>query len=383
MMDESAVNEAVEIAAEVLPGYAGWEGAAVTRLGAGLINRSYLLSRADGARAVLQAVSPIFSPAIHGNIVAVTERLAAAGLVTPRLLPARDGRPYLIAPGGTVWRLQTHIDGVAFDVVGGAAQARAAGALVGRFHAAVDGLDHTVHRPARRRPRHAPPPGAARRGGRQPRRAPPGRRGPAARAGNPRRRRRPPPAPRAPPARLPRRSQVQQHPLRGDATARRRARGRAHRPRHRRAAAAGVRAGRRLAVVVQPRRRGRGERRARSPDHGRVARRLPRGPGTRAQRRRTPRPGARRRVGEPGAGRPLRRRRARRVVLRLERLPLPRPRRAQPGPRARPVVVAPGAASPRGPRAPRCSPPAELPGTSGAHEGSTFLRSGTDGGSIA
>jgi len=142
MRNEGTVREAVEIATDVLPGYAGWEGAAVTRLTAGLINRSYLLSRADGVRAVLQAVNPIFRSAIHGNIVAVTERLAAAGLVTPRLLPARDGRPYLIAPGGTVWRMQTHIAGVAFDVVGGAAQARAAGALVGRFHAAVDGLDH-------------------------------------------------------------------------------------------------------------------------------------------------------------------------------------------------------------------------------------------------
>jgi Ser/Thr protein kinase RdoA (MazF antagonist) len=135
-------EDAAEITSDVLPGYPGWEGSAVTRLGAGLINRSYLLSRADGARAVLQAVSPIFSPAIHANIVAVTERLAAAGLVTPRLLPARDGRPYLLAPGGTVWRLQTHIDGVTFDVVADAAQARAAGALVGRFHAAVEGLDH-------------------------------------------------------------------------------------------------------------------------------------------------------------------------------------------------------------------------------------------------
>jgi len=142
MVDEAPMHEAAEIAADVLPGYAGWEGSALTRLGAGLINRSYLLSRPDGARAVLQAVSPIFSPAIHGNIVAVTERLAAAGMVTPRLLPARDGRPYLIAPGGTVWRLQTHIDGVAFDVVASVTQARAAGALVGRFHAAVEGLAH-------------------------------------------------------------------------------------------------------------------------------------------------------------------------------------------------------------------------------------------------
>jgi Ser/Thr protein kinase RdoA (MazF antagonist) len=141
-MNEDATNDAVEIAADVLPGYPTWEGSAVRRLAAGLINRSYLLSRADGARAVLQAVNPIFRSAINGNIVAVTERLAAAGMVTPRLIPARDGRPYLIVPGGTVWRMQTYIDGVAFDVVGGAAQARAAGALVGRFHAAVDSIDH-------------------------------------------------------------------------------------------------------------------------------------------------------------------------------------------------------------------------------------------------
>jgi Ser/Thr protein kinase RdoA (MazF antagonist) len=39
--------------------------------------------------------------------------------------------------------MQTHVDGVSFDVVGGAAQAEAAGELVGRFHAAVDGLPHT------------------------------------------------------------------------------------------------------------------------------------------------------------------------------------------------------------------------------------------------
>jgi Ser/Thr protein kinase RdoA (MazF antagonist) len=136
------VDEAAEIRTDVLPGYAGWEGATITRLGAGLINRSFLLARGDGTRAVLQAVNPIFPPDIQRNIVAVTERLAAAGLVTPRLVPARDGRPYMIAPGGTVWRLQTHVDGVAFDVVGGAAQAQAAGALVGRFHAAVDGLRH-------------------------------------------------------------------------------------------------------------------------------------------------------------------------------------------------------------------------------------------------
>ena len=131
-----------EIRARVLPQYDGWAGATVSRIGAGLINRSYLLARADGARAVLQAVSPIFSPEMHGNIAAVTERLAAAGMVTPLLLPTSDGRPYLIAADGGLWRMLSHVDGVSFDVVGSAEQARAAGELVGRFHAAVEGMKH-------------------------------------------------------------------------------------------------------------------------------------------------------------------------------------------------------------------------------------------------
>jgi Ser/Thr protein kinase RdoA (MazF antagonist) len=136
------LDEIDEIRAAVLPHYRGWDGAAVARIDGGLINRSYRLSRADGARAVLQVVNAIFPPEMHGNIAAVTERLAAAGLTTPRLLPTSTGAPYLAAAGGGVWRLQTYIDGVSFDVVGSAEQARAGGELVGRFHAAVDGLKH-------------------------------------------------------------------------------------------------------------------------------------------------------------------------------------------------------------------------------------------------
>ena len=178
-------DEVGEIRAHVLPHYGGWDGAAVTRIGTGLINRSYLLARTDGTRAVLQAVSPIFPPEMHGNIVAVTERLAAAGLVTPRLLTTGDGRPYLIAPGGGLWRLLTHVDGVSFDVVAGAD----AGARRGRAGRPVPPgrrrPETRIRRHACRRPRHTPPPGAPRRSGRDPRRAPAVRRGPAARGGDP------------------------------------------------------------------------------------------------------------------------------------------------------------------------------------------------------
>ena len=94
-----AAADASEIRARVLPAYPGWESASVVPFGNGLINRTYLLTGAGGARAVLQRVNPIFSPAIHQNILAVTRRLADAGMVTPVLLLTGAGQPCL-APTG-------------------------------------------------------------------------------------------------------------------------------------------------------------------------------------------------------------------------------------------------------------------------------------------
>lgn len=148
MSEVPATDEAREIHERVLPHYEGWPGAAVAPLGNGLINRTFLLTGPAG-RAVLQRVNPIFPPVIHENILAVTQRLADAGLVTPRLVPTREGRPCLeLGPGATgdggaaVWRVLTHVDGASFDVVASVAQARAAGALIARFHRALDDLRH-------------------------------------------------------------------------------------------------------------------------------------------------------------------------------------------------------------------------------------------------
>ena len=127
---------------QVLPHFAGLAGATVAPLGRGLVNRTFLVEH-DGGRFVLQRVAPVFSPAINENIAAVTAALARAGLTTPRLLPARDGRPCLdLGEAGGTWRLQTFVAGACFDRVQSPAQAAAAGALVARFHRALDGLDH-------------------------------------------------------------------------------------------------------------------------------------------------------------------------------------------------------------------------------------------------
>jgi Ser/Thr protein kinase RdoA (MazF antagonist) len=132
----------------VLPHYPGWAEAALSPLPGGLINRTLLLER-EGERAVLQRVSPIFSPRIHENIAAVTARLDAAGVETPRLVPTRTGAPFVAGAevgageaGRGVWRMLTHVDGVAFDAVTTPRQARSASLLVARFHRAVDGMSH-------------------------------------------------------------------------------------------------------------------------------------------------------------------------------------------------------------------------------------------------
>lgn len=106
----------------------------------GLINATYALDAPSGARYVLQRVNPIFDPRIHTNLLAVTEHLARAGLVTPRLVPTREDA--LIVEHEGVWRLLTRVEGVGFDALSDARQAEAAGRFVGRWHAALRDLDH-------------------------------------------------------------------------------------------------------------------------------------------------------------------------------------------------------------------------------------------------
>jgi Ser/Thr protein kinase RdoA (MazF antagonist) len=115
--------------------------ATVQAIGSGLINRTFEVVTPTGHRAILQQVNPIFDPAIHHNIAAVTEHLAGKGLATPRLVPTRAGGLWA-EHEGEIWRLQTAIAGVSVDALDDPARAEAAGRLVGRWHAALDDLEH-------------------------------------------------------------------------------------------------------------------------------------------------------------------------------------------------------------------------------------------------
>jgi hypothetical protein len=114
---------------------------------AGLINGTYLVG--EGPDAVLQWVNPLFPPAIHLDIALLLERLAAGGMLVPRLLPTRTGDSYLETEHG-IFRLWSFIPGRTIHQVSSPRLAAAAGHLVGRFHRVVQGWKPVRHAPVRR-----------------------------------------------------------------------------------------------------------------------------------------------------------------------------------------------------------------------------------------
>lgn len=121
---------------EVREAYGLDEGAEPVSVG--WINRTFV-ARRGGERLIVQRLHPVFAGEVNLDIDAITTHLAGAGLTTPRLVRAEDGRAFVVAGG--VWRALTYVDGRtvrAFD----AAHARAAAALVARFHLALSGLEH-------------------------------------------------------------------------------------------------------------------------------------------------------------------------------------------------------------------------------------------------
>lgn len=135
-----------EVPHEVLGRYASLAGRASRPFGTGLINDTFRVDGRDGD-AVVQRLHPVFSPAVHHDIAAVTRRLEASGLATPTLVATDDGALWVErarddgSPG--IWRAMTFVpESHTWDRVPSAAVAREAGALVGRFHAALDGLEY-------------------------------------------------------------------------------------------------------------------------------------------------------------------------------------------------------------------------------------------------
>ncbi len=102
----------------------------------GHINRTYVVYTAH-ERFVLQWVNPIFAASIHDNIELVTRHLEEQGMATPRLVRNLAGELASLDAEGGRWRLMTHVRGDVHDVARDPDMCASAGALVGRFHRAV------------------------------------------------------------------------------------------------------------------------------------------------------------------------------------------------------------------------------------------------------
>ncbi|MBT8421749.1 MAG: phosphotransferase [Gammaproteobacteria bacterium] len=136
----------MSVDAQQVLGHYGLDGAAIEPYGAGLINETYRVTAADGARFILQAMNPVFDPAINIDIDVVTRHIDALGATTPRLVPPVDqGEQLWVNRDGRNWRLSTFVPGVCHDRLQSPEQARHAGALLGSFHRMVCPLDIKLH----------------------------------------------------------------------------------------------------------------------------------------------------------------------------------------------------------------------------------------------
>lgn len=119
----------------------GWSDDLIEPISGGLINQTYRVSRAGVPHAVIQKLHPIFAGPVNLDLDAITTYLAKLGMVTPRLLRTRDGAPW-VDHEGRVWRALSYVEGVTVHKLRSPERARAAGQLVGRFHAALAPLRH-------------------------------------------------------------------------------------------------------------------------------------------------------------------------------------------------------------------------------------------------
>ncbi len=147
----------LEVAARAAAHFSRTLGRPPRRLGNGLINATFLLEARDGTHLVLQRLNPMFPARVQEDILAVTTHLASKGIPTCRLVPTRDGALWADLGSDGVWRALTFLPGRSLDHSEDTAALGSAGALVARFHRALDDLDHefrSVRPGAHDTPRH-------------------------------------------------------------------------------------------------------------------------------------------------------------------------------------------------------------------------------------
>lgn len=117
------------------------DAAPLEPLSGGLINLTFAVG--DPPIAVVQRLHPVFAPVVHQDIEAVTAHVAAAGLLTPRILRTTAGDLCHVDDAGHCWRALTWIAGRTLHRLDSPTMAASAARFVGRWHQATADLDHT------------------------------------------------------------------------------------------------------------------------------------------------------------------------------------------------------------------------------------------------
>lgn len=114
----------------------------VRKAASGLMHGTWLVD-AEGGRFVLQRLHhKLATPEILGDFRAVTEHLAARGVLAPRLVDTHEGHAFAEADARW-WRLATYVEGETHDAVASPAQAEEGARALARFHRAMQDIAHT------------------------------------------------------------------------------------------------------------------------------------------------------------------------------------------------------------------------------------------------
>lgn len=126
---------------QVLRQYAIGAVEAVVPVRSGLMHGTWFVDT-DQGRFVLQRLHhKLSTPEIVADYRAVTEHLAARGMLAPRLLLTRSGAP-VARHDDRLWRLATFVPGETRDRVTSAAEAEEGARALARFHRAMADIDH-------------------------------------------------------------------------------------------------------------------------------------------------------------------------------------------------------------------------------------------------
>lgn len=116
----------------------GWKQPSLQHIQIGHINQTYRVG-VEGHETdyVLQRLNPIFGPAVHFDIEAITNRLHDQGMTTPRLIRTGSNELWSLDDEGCMWRVMTWVDGENISEADSATRCYEAGKLVAQFHLAV------------------------------------------------------------------------------------------------------------------------------------------------------------------------------------------------------------------------------------------------------